>query len=171
MKKALPFITIIIVIAIIIGVFLSMSNQKQMVVIYEDNHEHKPVDIKLSHFQDTQCGMTITKLKDSVQAISPEGKTWFFDDMGCFALWYKNIAFQKEAKVWAYSRDTNEYIDAKEAWYSKTDNTEMGYGFAAYKSKTNKVIGEMVSFDEMLVKMYRGENMANPQIRKKLLGK
>lgn len=170
MKKTLPILTILILIAIIIAIFLSMSNQKQMVVIHEDNHKHEPVDIKLSHFQDTQCGMTITKLEGSVQAISPEGKTWFFDDVGCFALWYKNISFQKDAIIWAYSKDTKEYINARTAWYSKTDTTEMGYGFAAYKIKPEEKKSEMISFEEMLLKMYRGENMTNPLIRKKLLG-
>lgn len=77
MKKTLPILTILILIAIIIAIFLSMSNQKQMVVIHEDNHKHEPVDIKLSHFQDTQCGMTITKLEGSVQAISPKEKLGF----------------------------------------------------------------------------------------------
>ena len=171
MKKTLPILTILIVIAIIVGIFLSMSNQKQMVVIHEGNHKHEPVDIELSHFQDTQCGMTITKLEGSVQAISPDGKTWFFDDVGCFALWYKNISFKDDAIIWAYSKDTKEYIDARNAWYSKTDNTEMGYGFAAYKTKSGEKSTEMISFDEMILKMYRGENMTNPLIRKKLIGK
>lgn len=167
MKKALPILTILILVAIIVGIFLSMSNQKQMVVIHEGNHKHEPVDIKLSHFQDTQCGMTITKLEDSVQAISLDGKTWFFDDVGCFALWYKNITFQKDVIVWVYSRDTKEYIDGKKAWYTRKDITTMGYGFAAYKTKDE----DMIAFDEMILKMYRGENMTNPLIRKKLIGK
>lgn len=166
MKKALPILTILVFIAVIVAIFLSMSSQKQMVVIYENNQKKEPVDIKLSHFQDTQCGMTITKLEDSVQAISPDGKTWFFDDVGCFALWYKNISFKNDAKVWVYTRDSLEYMDGRKAWYSKTDETEMGYGFAAYKSK----VGNMINFDEMILKMFRGENMTNPLIRKKLLG-
>ena len=171
MKKALPILTILIVIAIIIAIFFSMSNQKQMVVIHEGNHEHKPIDIELSHFQDTQCGMTITNLEGSVQAISPNGKTWFFDDVGCFALWYKNISFKDDAIIWAYSRDTKEYINARTAWYSKTDDTAMGYGFAAYKIKSVEKGIEMITFDEMILKMFRGENMTNPLIRKKLIGK
>ncbi len=43
----------------------------------------------------------------------------------------------------------------------------MAYGFAAYKSK----LENMIDFDEMLLKMYRGEHLLNPQIRKKLLNK
>ncbi len=167
MKKLLPIFTIIVLILIIVGIFLSMSNQKQMVVIHEGNHEHIPIDITLNHFQDTQCGMTITSNKHSAQAIAPDGRTWFFDDPGCLALWYKNIEFQKNAIIWVFSNDTNEYIDGKKAWYDKTSNTTMGYGFGAYKNKREG----MISFDEMIIKMYRGENLTNPLIRNKLLGK
>ena len=91
MKKILPFLTIIIIIAIIVIIFLSMSNKKHMVVIHEGNHTHQPIDIQLNHFQDSQCGMTIVNNIHSAQAVSPEGKTWFFDDVGCMALWYNNI--------------------------------------------------------------------------------
>jgi len=167
MKKFLPIITIFVLIFIIVGIFLSMSNQKQMVVIHEGNHEHKPVDITLNHFQDTKCGMTITSNKHSAQAVAPDGRTWFFDDPGCLALWYKNIEFQKDAVIWVFSNDTNEYIDGKKAWYNKTSNTPMEYGFGAYKNKKEG----MISFDEMIIKMYRGENLTNPLIRNKLLGK
>lgn len=166
MKKILPVFTVIVLIVIIILIFVSMSNEKRMVVIHSGNHTHSPVDIKVNHFQDTQCGMTIDKVKDSVQVVSPDGRTWFFDDTGCLALWYKDIKFKKDAVIWVYSNDTNEYIDGKKAWYSKTDSTTMGYGFGAYKIKKDN----MISFDEMLVKMYKGENLTNPLIRKKLLG-
>lgn len=167
MKKLLPIFTIFILIFIIVGIFLSMSNQKKMVVIHEGNHKHEPVDIQLNHFQDTMCGMTIESLKHSVQAVSPDGKTWFFDDPGCMALWYKNIKFQDKVIIWVYSNDTNEYIDGKNAWYDKTSNTTMGYGFGAFKNRKEG----MITFDEMILKMYRGENLTNPLIRKKLIGK
>lgn len=167
MKKLLPFITLLLIVAIIVIIFLSMSNKKQMVVIYEDNHSHQPVDIKLNHFQDTQCGMTISKKKHSAQAVSPKGKTWFFDDVGCLALWYKNIDFKESAILWVYTNDTNKYIDARKAWYSITDKTPMNYGFGAYENKKD----DFIDFDTMSLKMLRGENLTNPYIRKKLLGK
>jgi hypothetical protein len=144
-----------------------MSNKKQMVVIHEGNHTHKPVDLELNHFQDTQCGMTITSKKHSAQAVSPDGKTWFFDDVGCMALWYNNIKFKKEAILWVYSNDTNEYIDGRTAWYNRRDDTPMRYGFGAYKEKQDGFI----DFENMIVMMLRGENMTNPYIRKELLSK
>ncbi|QDF29140.1 hypothetical protein [Halarcobacter anaerophilus] len=165
MKKLLPVLTVFILIIIIVSIFLSMSSQKKMVTIQEGNHEHKPLDITLNHYQDTQCGMTIETLVHSVQAVAPDGKTWFFDDVGCFALWYKNIKFQKEATIWVYTNDTNRYINGRKAWYNKIDKTPMGYGFGAYEKEGIN----MIPFDEMLLKMYRGENLTNPLIRKKLL--
>ena len=167
MKKFMPLITVLVLIIIIVLIFLSMSNQKKMVTIHEGNIEHKPLDITLHHFQDTQCGMTIETLEHSVQAVSPDGKTWFFDDVGCFALWYKNIGFQKEATIWVYTNDTKKYIDGRVAHYSVIDKTPMGYGFGAYENRGEN----MIDFDEMLLRMYRGENLTNPLLRKKLLSK
>ena len=164
MKKILPLLTILIIIAIIIIIFLSMSNKKQMTVIHEGNHTHEPVDIKVNHFQDSQCGMTITTNKHSAQAVSPDGKTWFFDDVGCLALWYKNIDFKEKAILWVYTNDTNEYIDARKAWYIRTAQTPMGYGFGSYKTEQKKSI----DFETMILKMLRGENLTNPYIRKEL---
>lgn len=77
MKRFLPIFTVFILVFIIVMIFVSMSDQKKMVVIHEGNHEHKPVDITLNHFQDTMCGMTITSLKHSAQAIAPDGKLGF----------------------------------------------------------------------------------------------
>jgi hypothetical protein len=143
-----------------------MSNKKQMLVIYEDNHTHQPIGIKVNHFQDSQCGMTITTKKHSAQAVSPEGKTWFFDDVGCLALWYKNIKFKEKAILWVYANDTKKYIDARKAWYSRTDKTPMGYGFGAFEVKDENHI----NFETVLLKMLRGENLTNPYIRKELVG-
>ncbi|WP_121626269.1 hypothetical protein [Poseidonibacter antarcticus] len=167
MKKILPFLTIIIIIAVIVIIFLSMSNKKQMVVIHEGNHTHQPVDIKLNHFQDSQCGMTIVNKRHSAQAVAPDGRTWFFDDVGCMSLWYHNIKFQKEATLWVYTNDTNEYINARDAWYMRTDTTPMNYGFGANKVKQEGY----VDFEAMILMMLRGENLTNPYIKKELMSK
>jgi hypothetical protein len=143
-----------------------MSNKKQMTVIHNGNHSHQPITIVENHFQDSQCGMTITNMKHSAQAVSPEGKTWFFDDVGCLALWYNNIKFQKEAVLWVYTNDTNEYIDARTAWFDRISNTPMGHGFGSYKEKQDGFI----TFEEVTLKILRGEDLRNPFIKKELLG-
>jgi len=42
----------------------------------------------------------------------------------------------------------------------------MHYGFGAREKKCK----ECINFDEMRIRMLRGENLTNPKIRKKLLG-
>jgi len=42
----------------------------------------------------------------------------------------------------------------------------MGYGFGSRERETNTTI----SFEEMRLRMLRGENLSDPKIRKKLLG-
>lgn len=165
MKKVLPILIIAFIVVVIVLIFISMSTKDEEVVYYENNHKHEPIDIKLQEFKDIQCGMSVTSLVDSAQAIHKNGRTWLFDDVGCLALWYKEYKNKKELKLFVYSRDTYKYIDARKAWYITTASTAMRYGFAANKTKKD----EMISFDEMLLRMYRGEDLTNPYIRKKLL--
>ena len=133
MKKLLPFFTIILIISIIITIFLSMSNSKQMVVLKEGNSAQTPLDIVLGKYQDSDCGMIINNLEYASQVISNDGKTWFFHDHGGMANWLKDKSFKNDAKIWVMSKDTKKYIDGRTAWYSRTDNTPMRYGFGAYE--------------------------------------
>ena len=167
MKKILPFITLIIIIAIIIIIFLSMSNAKQMVVLKEGNTTLTPLEIILGKYQDSDCGMTIEDMTYVSQVVSSDGKTWFFHDHGGMANWLKDKSFKDSAKIWVMSRDTKQYINARTAWYSRTDNTPMRYGFGAYEVKQDGFI----TFDEMSLKVLRNETLRNPYIQKELLGK
>lgn len=167
MKKILPFLTLIIIIAIIIIIFLSMSNTKQMVVLKEGNTTQTPLEIVLGKYQDSDCGMTIEDMTYVSQVVSSDGKTWFFHDHGGMANWLKDKSFKDNAKIWVMSKDSKKYIDARTAWFSRTDTTPMGYGFGAYEIKQDGFI----SFDEMLLKVLRNEDLRNPYIKKELLGK
>lgn len=167
MKKILPFFTIILIITIVVIIFLSMSNKKQMVVLKEGNTTFIPLEIILGKYQDSDCGMIIEDMTYVSQVIAPSGKTWFFHDHGGMANWLKDKPFKNEAKIWVMSKDSKKYIDGKTAWYSKTDITPMRYGFGAYEQKQEGFL----SFEEMSLKMLRGETMANPLYKKELLGK
>jgi hypothetical protein len=81
------------------------------------------------------------------------------------AHWVFDKPFKKEAYIWVWAKDTMQYIDGKKAWYSKTDDTPMNYGFGAYKNKKDG----FVDFDTMSLLMMRGENLTNPQVKKQLL--
>ena len=167
MKKILPFITLITIIAIIIIIFLSMSNAKQMVVLKEGNTALTPLEIILGRYQDSDCGMVIDKMDYVSQVISSDGKTWFFHDHGGMANWLKDKPFKDDAKIWVMSKDTKQYINGRTAWYSRTDNTPMRYGFGAYEIKQDGFI----TFEEMSLKVLSNESLRKKKIKKELLGK
>ncbi|MEA3523557.1 MAG: hypothetical protein U9R50_11375 [Campylobacterota bacterium] len=166
MKKFLPYIIIVLIILTMVSIFLSRASQQQMLTVYENNTERKALPIKLGHYQDTQCGMPIEQLQDSAQAVAPNGKTWFFDDIGCLAIWMEDKSFKDDLIIWVYAKDTKSWIDGHKAWYSLTDSTPMHYGFGAYVNKKESYI----NFKTMQLKMLRNENMSNPYYRRELLG-
>ena len=160
-------LVVVLMILVIVGLFLMLGTSGGMVVVKEGNLKKLPLDIKVGHYQDSDCGMVIDDLAFSSQVVSPSGKTYFFHDHGGMAKWIKNKEFEKDAKMWVMTLDSKKYIDAKKAYYSLDDETPMGYGFGAYENKQDGFI----EFDEMQLRMLRGETMNNPLIRKKLQGK
>ncbi len=108
-----------------------------------------------------KCSMPIPKSKEQSSHLH---KKTYFDDMGCLILWTKEHNQEpKEAMV--FTKDTKEYINATDAFYTINERTPMGYGFTAYKKAQSKSI----KFDEVKLRMLRGEHMANPKIRKQIL--
>ncbi len=152
--------------AIIATIFISMAKEDQPVTIVKGNMEMKALPIKLNHTNDTQCAMLIKTNYNAAQVAAPDGRTWFFDDPGCMALWIEDKPFRNEAKLWVHTIDTKQWIDAKKARFGITDRSVMGYGFGSRERDFNQTI----DFEEMRLRMLRGENLADPKIRKKLLG-
>jgi len=165
-KKIIPFLVVLSLVAIIVTIFLLVASQKQMIVIKEGNIDKVPLEMQLNRYQDSDCGMVIDDMDYVSQVVAPTGKTWFFHDHGGFVNWLKDKEFKDEAVIWVMSLDTKRFIDAKIASYSLTDDTPMGYGFGAYEKKAST----HVDFDTMRLRMLRGETLNNPHIRKQLLG-
>ena len=166
MKKLLPLIVIVLMLAVIATLFISMAREDQPVTIMTGNTAMKPLPIKFDHTNDPQCAMLLKNDHNAVEVAIPDGRTWFFDDPGCMILWIEKKPFRDQAKIWVHTIDTERWIDAKKAHYGVTDKTEMRYGFGAREKEGNNTI----SFEEMRLRMLRGENLTNPKIRKKLLG-
>lgn len=164
MNKLVKIVFILGIFALIFVLFVSMSKTQQMVVIQSGNTEAKPLEIKLGHFQDSDCGMVIDILTYASQVINKEGKTWFFHDHGGMVKWLDTKPFKDEAVIWVWAKDTNQWIHGKKALYSRNDKTPMNYGFGAYEHPQNGFI----DFEEMRLKMKRGENMTNPFVAKEL---
>jgi len=166
MKKAMPIVGTLLFIAIIAVIFISMAKEEGPVTIVKGNTAFKPLPIKLNATNDTQCKMLIKSERNAAEAIAPDGRTWFFDDPGCMVLWLEGREWKDRAKLWVHTLDTQRWIDARKAWYGVKDATEMRYGFGAREKKCS----ECIDFEEMRLRMLRGENLTNPKIRKKLLG-
>ena len=108
--------------------------------------------------------MLINDLNFASQVVAPDGKTRFFDDNGCMAAWINARPFKDEAIIWVKDLPSGAWIDGKEAWYSRTDQTPMSYGFGAYRS-----YGEgLIAFTDMQQAMLKGETMANLSYRTQL---
>ena len=110
--------------------------------------------------------MFLVQKEFTAEAITPDYKTHFFDDVGCMILWAEEKAFSSDTIYWIYSQDSKRWIDAKKAYYSINDKTPMEYGFAGYEK--NKL--GFIDYETMRLRMLRGETMLDPKIRKKILG-
>ncbi|WP_281950755.1 hypothetical protein [Nitrosophilus kaiyonis] len=97
-----------------------------------------------------RCKMAISERKFAVQAIDENGKVYKFDDIGCLILWQKKehpeIHFKK---IWITDAKSGEWIDAKEAEYTRDYITPMGYGFGAHKKGTAPKNKKIYSFDDV----------------------
>jgi len=165
MKKILiNILAFVMVIAVIVILLLSFGTDEGAKYVYKNNTAHKIIDVKPKEYQCSECNMDVEDLGYMAEIITEGGNTYFFDDIGCVVLWLKNHS-PKISKMVTKARDTGKWIDAKRAWYSRTDATPMGYGFAAYESKKEG----MIPYDEMRTLMLQGKNLHDPFVKKQLL--
>ena len=114
-----------------------------------------------------QCHMELPDSNIHTSSVSGNFETEYFDDVGCMVLWMKeNRIDLNSVDMKVFSNDTKKYIDAKKAFYKFNEKTPMMYGFSAYENKQENII----YYEEVMMKMLRGEHMANPKIRKQILG-
>jgi glucan-binding YG repeat protein len=114
-----------------------------------------------------ECHMHLKDSNINTATIKKDGKKVYFDDIGCMVLYTNKQHIElKKVDAEVFTNDTHKYLDAQKARYTIDENTPMHYGFGAYEKEKNSTI----IFDEMVLRMLRGENMANPKIRKQILG-
>jgi hypothetical protein len=132
-----------------------------------DNKDGVAFDFQDNKIQCPQCYMYLVGKEHTAQAIDKENKTHFFDDPGCLILWARDQKIDiNSLKLWVYAHDVKSYIDMREAFFRIDEKTPMEYGFKAYKELQDGSI----NFEEMRIKMLRGEHLLNPLIRKHILG-
>ncbi len=166
MKTVKPILVILILIMVIISIFSLLGKSQQMTVVHEGNSNKEFVTMISGKFQCSECGMLINDLNFASQVVAADGKTWFFDDHGCMAAWLSARPFKDEASIWVVDLPSGEWIDGRLAWYSRTDQTPMSYGFGAYRTHRE----DLIVFGDMQQAMLKGETMANLNFRKQLVG-
>jgi len=97
--------------------------------------------------------------------IELKNRIYSFDDMGCLILWAKDKNINID-NVQVFANDTGRYTEANNAYFTINEKTPMNYGFSAYENFKEGTI----KIDEVKLRMLRGEHMANPKIRKQILG-
>ncbi len=168
MQKVFKFIFFKVLIILVLGsLFYFVMDFSTTIVVVPNNKTLRPLEILPNTYQDAHCGMILIDTNFAAQVILPDGRTWFFHDQGGVPLWLEKRSFKNSAKVWMHSKDSRKWIDGYRAWFSLRDETPMLYGFAAYEKKQ----AGFISYNEMRLKMLRGENLLNPFVKKQLLGK
>ncbi|MDM5271445.1 hypothetical protein PGH07_04580 [Sulfurovum sp. zt1-1] len=161
----LNLLTIVIVIAIIIILLLSLGTDQGARYVFKGNTAYEPIVIKPKEYQCSECSMDIEVMEYNAQIITPEGDTYFFDDIGCLVLWLENRTITTQKSI-TKTLDTGHWIDVDKAWYIRTAPSPMGYGFAAYENKQEGFI----PYEEMKLLMLQGKNLHDPFVKKSLLG-
>ncbi len=165
MKKFLiSFLTVAIGGAIVMLLFVSLAKQGGPKYVAKGNKSHKPMTIQPKEYLCSECNMEVEYLKYQAQLITKDGVTYFFDDIGCVALWLKNRT-SEDATIVTMTLDTHNWIDVKKAWYTRTASSPMGYGMAAYEHKKEGFI----PYEEMSLLMLQGKTLHDPFVKKTLL--
>lgn len=158
---------LVIVAGVVLAVVFAYNTltAERMIMVVRGNHTHEPLEVKINGTQDAYCGMVIESLEFGAQVVAPDGRTWFFHDLGGVAPFLAGKEYEKTATVWVYQNDKKIWLDGRKAFYSRTENTPMYYGFGAYEEQKEG----FVDFETMSQMMIRGENLTNPAVKKRLL--
>ena len=154
MKKILPLIIIFAILALSATIFVWMAKDEQPVTIVKGNIAMKALDFKVNFTNDSHCKMVIRTKSNASEVVHPDGRTWFFDDPVCMVEWLEEKSFKNSVKIWIYSIDTHQWIDAEKAWYGVKDKTAMHSGLGAREHKEEGTI----DFKEMSLRVLKGES-------------
>ncbi len=129
------------------------------------NKEQLPVDFVWDREICEECKMAVSDPRYSVQVIDPDGKAYFFDDIGCSIFWRSRQPWKEKSRVWVNDVKTKEWIEAKKAlWVYGDPKTPMGYGFAA----TLSPVEDALDFETVTKWMFIGKTLVNENRRKHL---
>ncbi len=131
----------------------------------QGNKEQLPVDFVWDREICEECKMAVSDPHYSTQVIGPDGKAYFFDDIGCSILWLRRQPWKEKSRVWVNDVKTKEWIEAKKAlWVYGDPKTPMGYGFAA----TLSPVENPLDWATVKERMFSGKTLVNENRRKHL---
>ena len=156
-----------ILLAVIGALFYAMDFGEEIIVVSHNNTEKKPVEITLDKVKCSECGSLIKALANSSQVVLSNGTTYFFDDLGCMLLWLNKQKDRDTITIWVYTEDTEQYILAQNAYYSRLALSPIGYGFGAYEIRLYG--SASYNFEEVELFALRGETLLNPMILQLLI--
>jgi len=129
------------------------------------NEEQLPVDFVWDREDCEECKMALSDPHYSAQVIDPNGKAYFFDDIGCAILWLDRQPWKDKARTWVNDVKTTEWIEAKKAnWVAGDPRTPMGYGFAATLSQVENAL----QYESVKKSMTSGNTLVNENMQKHL---
>ena len=114
----------------------------------EEKNPLAPQEIHWDRDMCVRCKMVISEQNFAAQAINKQTKkAYFFDDIGCVILWFKeeNIQWKDQAIIYVAHMHTKEWLDARTAKYTTENITPMAYGFGAHAP--NDVITDEKTID------------------------
>jgi len=128
----------------------------------QEMSDQKALYAELEKYICIESRVPIVDLFNSAQAILPNGDTYFFNDVGNVLLWLARQKNKEKIVVWVYAQDTERYVLAKDAWYSRVEITPMGYGFGAYEFRLYGTSDYY--FNEVQRFALRGETLLHPMV-------
>jgi hypothetical protein len=129
------------------------------------NEEQLPVDFVWDREACEECKMALSDPHYSAQVIDPNGKPYYFDDIGCAILWLQRQPWKDKSRSWVNDVKTTEWIEAQKAnWISGDSQTPMGYGFAATLSPVENAL----DFETVTKRMVGGKTLVNENLKKHL---
>ena len=89
-----------------------------------------------------RCAMAVSDHRFAAEVrggpADSKSKVYKFDDLGCAVVWLDKQPWKDNpaTEIWIKDHQTEQWLDARKAWYVKAKNTPMDYGLAAQQQKT-----------------------------------
>ncbi len=134
--------------------------------------DFKPKEINFDRDICELCLMGLADQKYSVQLTNSEGKTIWFDDIGCYVNYKGSDGWKKfirdgEYKSWIGDCETGKWIDTEKANYRFGDDTPMGYGFGALAEANDSTF----DFNTVAQRIKDGKTSRDKFMKEKKMGK